>query len=347
MHNCYMVRARTNEIFDDIFVKNSVVGVGWSEVDFAAQATPAAVHNDVYNVYYANQGFDPRMVGRWCNAAERFKSIQADDVIIVPRPAAIAIATALSDEIYNAAYVHTYDAANLHKVKYKSNARGDILLIPRSSLSHGLQSRLRMPGSIVVDLGEFANEIDYVLKYNENAYTQAFNELVIKRNRDAHEELLRNIQTGKTQLEGGGAGYEKLIVAIFKALGYKAEILPKTRFPNGDADIEAVYTDPIFGETNILIQVKHNSGITGAHGIQQLIGALQSQDYTGYMGVFVTSAENVDDNAMKLAEKHNITVLKGADVVNLIFGNYGKLQAIAPDILVELGLFNTTQIFRF
>lgn len=344
----YFVRPMSNEIFDKVFDKLSVVGVGWSKVDFASLPDPQAAGEDVCKVYCQNQGYDPRIIGRWRNTAERFKSIKEGDVILVPRPSAIAIAEALSEELYDPALGAAYDTANLRKVKYKRDDKGDILLIPRTSLSNGLQSRLRMPGSIVVDLGGFGAQIDYLFKYNENAYEQAFNELIIKRTEKAHEDLLRNIQNGKTQLKGGGQGFEELIAALFKALGYSVRILPKTKFgPGADADIEAVFDDPVFGQRSALIQAKHNTGVSGGAGVQQLIKALQDPDYTGYAGVLVTSADNVDAAAALLAAQNNIAILKGGDVVSLIFGNFEKLKESSPDIVTALGMFSATQLFYY
>lgn len=345
MAHYYLVRARDTEIFDKIFAPMNVVGVGWSAIDFTRFSDPAKLHDEIWDVYYKGQGFAPSTVGRSINSAIRFKEIQAGDKIIVNRPGAVVLATAKDGEIYDPSLSASYDTANLRNVDYLKNDEGEILEIPRVSLSHGLQSRLRMPGSIVVNLDNFDNEINWLFSHGKDAYVNAYNANLIKQINDIHRQMLDNIQHGKTQLQAGGAGLEVLIRGLLNSTGYEARILPKTRFPQGaDADIEATRDDRLLGEVKILVQVKHNLGTSGPQGVQQLINALQQPGYEEYRGIFITSADDVDANARALANKHDIIVLTGDDVVNMIFENQDKLD---QELISKLGLYSAPQIFSY
>ncbi|MBD5641422.1 MAG: restriction endonuclease [Desulfovibrio sp.] len=269
MSGYYLVRPQSPNIFESIFDKKNVVGVGWSEVDFFSCKDGTEVHDKVYDVYYKGQPYFPATVSRWCNQAARFKDIKAGAKIIVPLPYELALAKAKGQESYDKTLIQPLDVANLQLVEYKRDAAGNVARISRSRLSHGLQSRLRMMGSICLDLDDFATEIDYLFQYGEDAYETAFSNSLNDKMAEARKCLLENIQKGKTQLQAGGAGFEGLICALLQCIGYdNARILPKNDLPAGcDADVIASRYDNILGEIKILAQVKHHTGVSGKTGV--------------------------------------------------------------------------------
>lgn len=156
-----MVRAMTSqEIHFKEFFGNSVVAVGWSDVDFSLYKTSEELKDAVRKEYYTKKN-GPH-VSKNLNECVRFKSIKEGDYVVVPYYSGIALAVAENGELYSKEG-YKIDLANQHKVSYL-HKDGAILSVPRNNLSEGLQRRLRVPGTSVSDLSEFSAEIENSLK---------------------------------------------------------------------------------------------------------------------------------------------------------------------------------------
>lgn len=337
-----MVRAMSSqEIHFKEFFDNSVVAVGWSSVNFANYTNQDELKEAVKKEYYLDKG-GPR-VAMNLNECLRFKTISAGDYIIVPYYSGIALAVAESEELYsdNAAEI---DMANQHKVKffYKDNA---VLSVPRNNLSEGLQRRLRVPGKSVSDLSEFADEIDKLfLNREEYSYSDEAKQKEDALQKQFMQDLLMNIQSGKTNLQTGGIGMEYLIKELLECEGYNARVMAKTAFKGfADADIEA-WRDDAFTSTKIYAQVKHHGGYSGREGIEQIIKAIETRKVSGedYKGIFITSAK-VSEDDRKYAEDNSISVIDGEGIVRIIFSNLDKLS---KSTINKLGIVMVPSTFK-
>ena len=326
-----MVRAMTSQaIHFRTFFDNDVVAVGWSDIDFTKFPDEHALREAIRDYYYS--GKSNAHVSLNINECIRFKNIVAGDYVIIPYYSGIALAVAENEELYSVKAAEI-DLANQHRVayKYKDN---EILSVPRSNLSEGLQRRLRVPGRSVTDLSDFADEIDKLFANPESYFYP--NEVKQKEDRleeEFKQKLLKNIQEGKTNLKTGGIGMEQLVKELFECEGYEAKVLAKNASPgDSDADISA-YRDDAFMSVNIYAQVKHHSGYSGKKGIDQIIGAVATKE-PDCRGYFITSAL-VSVDVKKYADENNIHVIDGNDLVNIIFDNRNKLS---KDTMKRLGI---------
>ena len=100
--NYYMVRAMasTEEDFK-VFLNNSVVAIGWSDVDFTKCIDSDDVRKKVNNKYYLNKNKSPQKVSQNLNEVSRFKNIHSGDYIIIPYYSYVIIAIAENEEIYS------------------------------------------------------------------------------------------------------------------------------------------------------------------------------------------------------------------------------------------------------
>ena len=327
----------SQEIHFQAFFENDVVAVGWSDINFTKYTDEHDLREAIRNSYYS--GKSSAHVSMNLNECIRFKNIAVGDYIIVPYYSGIALAEAESEELYSVKALEV-DLANQHRVVYKFK-NGEILSVPRSNLSEGLQRRLRVPGRSVTDLSDFADEIDKLFANPETYFYP--NEVKQKEDlleREFKQKLLQNIQVGKTNLKTGGIGMEQLVKELFECEGYEAKILAKSASPgDSDADISA-YRDDSFMSVNIYAQVKHHSGYSGKKGIDQIIGAVAAKE-PGCQGFFITSALVFDDDR-KYAEDNNIRVIDGNALVDIIFDNRNKLS---DDTRKRLGIVMVPTIF--
>ncbi len=337
-----MVRAMTSQEkhFREFF-DNSIVAVGWSRIHFNDYTDRNTFVNAIKETYYLDK--TGPQVGRNVNECIRFTRINAGDRIIVPYYSAIALAEAVEGENYSEK-AFELDLANQHKVSYRYKGE-DILSVPRNNLSEGLQRRLRVPGSSVLDVSEFADEIEKLFADPETySYSNEAKQKADALQIEFKKELLKNIQSGKTNLQTGGIGMENLIRELFICEGYEAKILSKTSFEgSADADIWA-WRDDAFSSVNIYVQVKHHSGVSGRAGIEQIIRAVKDRNNEGHecKGMFVTSA-GITDADREYAEENNISVIDGEKLVDIIYERIDKLSNAAK---TKLGIVVAPTILR-
>lgn len=329
--NYFMVRTK------EIVKENSnsdIINVGWGRVDLS-KAKFEEINNQIKEEYLLSKC--AIQVGRELNQIKRFMNIRGGDIIITPFGSSIMIAVA------KCKYHENNEFGNKLVVEFYKDKNGCNLNIPRNELSEKFQRRLRVRGTTVADYQEFASEINKII--NSENY-QFFTEISVAINSDTDkfkENLLYNIRNGNTHLQTGGIGLEKLVRELVEIDGYDARINAKTAFTGkADADITAEKTDYLFGDIKVLIQVKHHTGLSDDYGINQLKLIKESGLYDFDYLVFVTSAKISDENR-NLAEKVDIKVIDGDELINWIYDDIDKLS---DDTLYELGISTTPHLIN-
>jgi len=308
----------------EIFTKNNIVAVGWSEVNFTNYTDEEKLVSDVKNIYYSSGDIAPQVEGKKKNEVRRFKTLSSGDYIIVPHNSAICLAKVKEKQIYSEED-YDYDLANQREVSFHKDDNNQIVLISRDRLSEGLQRRIRVRGTTISDLSEFSQEIEDL--FNGEDFNSQFNSKRESKIDEFKRQLISNIQSGKTNLQAGGYGLEKLVTELLGIEGYEARILSKQRFLSfSDADIEAVKTDFLVSK-KLLIQVKHHSGISGTWGAEQLIEILNQEPdlFSEYTLVLVTSA-NPSKELEQVCENKGIILISGELLAEWIYGALPKLQ---------------------
>ena len=329
----FMVRAMKSEDTDfDILFGENVIAVGWSDVNFTNYENSETLREAVRLKCYASSKNPQSIITKKLNEVVRFKNIREGDYIIVPNHSNVVLAIAESEEIYSPD-AFDRDLSNQRKVTYRYSG-SEILRIPRSELSEGLQRRLRVRGTTVSDLFEFRDEIEHLFDRRSYSYSQEMQDREQEEREMLKKGILFNIQKGKTNLKTGGIGLEDLVCELMKCEGYDARVLAKTKFSGkADADILAM-KDDAFMSKKIFVQVKHHSGVSGKEGIQQVIDVLRQEEYLEYEGYFVTSAA-VDEDTRKFGIDNGIEVMDGEALVDLIINNLNKLS---PTTIRLLGI---------
>ncbi len=157
------------------------------------------------------------------------------------------------------------------------------------------------------------------------------------------DQLLKNIRNGKTNLEAGGRGLEKLIKCLLDLEGYKAEILSKRRFKDlGDADIEANRSDFFGDHQRLLVQVKHHSGQSDAWGAQQLTAILETEKkvFAEHRLVLVTTAD-ASPELVEFCEQQDVILITGVELVKWI---YEHIDRVPLEWRALLGISRTGEI---
>lgn len=299
-------------------LEQDYIGYGWTKVDFSKYENAADVITKI-NEEYTNG------IGRHSNSIKRFFNLVSGDIIVVPLSKAIAIGIVNGKKSFDQD-LGKVKACNLISVNFFRTNDGHILRIPRKSLTQGFESRLKIRKSNT-NLNDFKEEITRIINSIESngAYKQEtyLLEKISEAEQKFKKDLLASITSGTTWLSAGGNGLEQLVKELLIIEGYTAAIQPKNQSSGiSDVDIIANRIDR-FSESNLLIQVKHHSNISGSHGLKQLIAFDDFEDME-YQKWFITTAD-MTDSSMNFASQNNIRVMVGPDFVDWVYENISDL----------------------
>jgi hypothetical protein len=312
------------------YAQKGVVAIGWSNVDFSKLSPDEAAKTIGEQDYYRDAA--PQVVGKKRNEIWRFKYIKKGDIIVVPYWSNILLAESEGEFIYSNEDIEA-DLANHLKVKYQ-HIGNELRILPRAELSEGLSRRLRVRGSAVADLYEFADEIERIFVNADYSIEKSTADKNTNLESAFKQKLISNIRTGNTHLETGGIGLENLVKILFEAEGYSAKVLSKRTFSgHGDADVEATKRDA-FTEIKILAQIKHHNWNTNDWGVKQLESIKDGGEYADYKFVLITSGD-VSDIVRSTAADKDVDIMDGDALADWIFS---RLSSLPNDVRVRLNI---------
>jgi len=313
MMNILLVRSHIS------IIETDRVGYGWSKVNFSNFSTLPEVIKEIKQQYVKG-------IGRSTNRIKRFFNLTEGDIVIVPLAKSIAIGIVSGKKTFDLSLTDK-KACNLINVNFFRTNEGHILRIPRKSLTHGLESRLKIQAHNT-NLKEFKDEIERIIEsiasngtYKQESYLL---EKIAEAEASFKENLLKSLTTGTTWLAAGGEGLELLILELLKIEGYTAKKQAKNQSSDiSDIDIKARKIDR-FSESNLFFQVKHHCNISSKHGLEQLIAYVDTDDIE-HEKWFITTG-NLSESSIQYAEDHNIRVMVGDELVDWIYENIGDLS---------------------
>jgi restriction system protein len=114
--------------------------------------------------------------------------------------------------------------------------------------------------------------------------------------------------------------FEHFVAELLRCMGYYARV---TRY-GGDGGVDIIaHKDKLGFEPPIIkVQCKRTTSTIGGPVVQQLLGAIQSNEHA----LFVTLGEYSSDAIRIERGKTNLRLINGTDLVKLIFDNYEKLE---------------------
>jgi restriction system protein len=112
--------------------------------------------------------------------------------------------------------------------------------------------------------------------------------------------------------------FEQFVAELLRCMGYHARVTPY----GGDGGIDIIaHKDELgFQPPIIKVQCKQTLSTIGGPTVQQLLGAIQSNEH----GLFVTLGDYSSDAVRIERGKSNIRLIGRTDLVQLIFNNYDK-----------------------
>ncbi|MBF7073454.1 restriction endonuclease [Glaciecola sp. MH2013] len=307
--NITLVRSPASLIADDI------AGYGWGTVNFSDfnSASDICAHLTANGISLKRQK----------NQIKRFFELKKNDLVIIPVYKAIIIGKVEGKKSY---VLGIKNGENRVHVKYYKDKDGSAIKIPRSKLSQGLESRLKLRMSIA-SLNDFYDEIIVYVKQLEESKTVCFDSIFQQKKESLIESfkqsLLSSLVNGQTTLESGGYGLELLVKELLQLEGYTAHIEAKNQSAGiSDVDITATRNDPV-SSNRVFVQVKHHKGNTSDWAVRQLIDIDEDEHHDKW----VITTGRVDDTTRNFAFENGINIMAGEDLVDWIFIRFDELSA--------------------
>src|SRR5271166_1673773 len=114
--------------------------------------------------------------------------------------------------------------------------------------------------------------------------------------------------------------FEHFIAELLRCMGYYARV---TRYAgDGGVDIIAHKDELGFQPPIIKVQCKQSLATMGGPAVQQLLGAIQQNEYA----LFIALGDYSSDAVRIERGKSNLRLIGGADLVQLIFNNYERFE---------------------
>ncbi len=310
-------------------VKDNLIGWGWKQVDFSK-------YGSIKELFQCFKEKEIK-VGRYKNQIKRFFDLEKSDIVVVPVHRAIVIGKVEGTKSYGEGVPY---GENRVQVDFYKDSDGRAVKIPRSKLSQGLESRLKIRMTNA-SLDEFSEEISAYIEQLESNNKVCFDS-IFQQKMDAavdsfKEQLLSNIVDGKTTLKGGGYGLEQLVKELLEIEGYTARIEAKNQSSSiSDIDITASRVDPV-ASNRVYVQVKHHKGRTNSHAVKQLIDIDDDEHHDKW----VITTGDVSQSTIDLAKENNIQIMTGKQFVDWV---YNRIDKLSPRFREQLGISILPQI---
>ena len=289
--------------------KNLIVN-GWADAFGLLQTTTYEDMREILkNTYYTN---DPNYRGAGYAAGTMWhflKTMAIDDYIVVPGlDGDFYLAQVTGPAYYDANEVKS-DTAYRRPVKWLNNGKS----IRRELAPSRLRSRMKIQQTCVIatDLLD-----DIFVSLREATRGKSGSDKFEVFDRDVREKLIPVVV--KRLREGflDDFAFEALVARVLKMYGaVDAEIVAR-RLDKG-VDIRVLF--PIadgLSEVRVAVQVKHHSGETDHHAIDQLIKGMQEEDYkVGWVISSGSFTQKTEHYAEKLAEQgFNLRLIDGEEL---------------------------------
>ncbi len=287
------------------------IAIGWSKARNLDTEVDWYKFKEVIRLAYETDWgpVTPQSLALQASSAFQFiREIAIGDLVLVPVPGAFLAAKVLSPAYYSEEAME--DDAWRHTVEWLT-----IDPCPRSHCSNALQRRLKVRQTCV-NVKDLRPEIIEALNRTQPV---SFNDVVLSR---AYEPVASALLSAINDQQ-----LEDLVAQLAQTSGAKAVRAAKNSRDPGDVDVLATYELGIGNEEStikVAYQVKQHDGKTGVTGVMQLIERMEA-DSEIVRGCIVTTSEQLDDEAKKLADENDIVVITKRGLVEWILMSGLKL----------------------
>lgn len=309
---------------DALFLKSSVVAIGWPRVGNIAKL-PA--NRDGFKTAVANAYPEIKAAGIPNSAGQLFRFVHEmtiGDLIVYPskRDRQVHLGTVVGEYKFDA----TSGGVDLSRDQGYPNMRPVTWskAVPRTSFSQGALYEIGSALSLF-QVRNYADEFRSAMEghtppitapddstgYSADDLVQATRDFVLKR-------LAQDLK---------GHPLASFVAHLLEALGYYTRVAPEG--PDGGVDIVAHKDELGFEPPIVKVQVKSSAGSVGQPEVSALMGTVAQDE----MGLIVTLGSFSPQARTFAKSKHNLRLLDGQELVDLVLTHYDELSAAYKGIV--------------
>ena len=298
---------------DALFLQRKYIGLGWEVVGNLGAIAPdrESFKAKVAATYpHDKPGSYPVGAGQLYRFVHEMK---VGDVIIYPskQDRQIHFGRVKGEYEYNPAIDSGYP--NLRKVDWLHSA-------PRTHFTQGALYEIGAAMSLF-QVKNFADEFGKVLEGQHSPVVPVGQDETVAPVAEDIEEITRDFVLKQLIQEYKGHPFAHLVAHLLSCMGYRTRISP----PGPDSGLDVIaYQDELGLIPPIIkVQVKSGEGNIGNHDVQALYGILGPAEY----GLFVTLAAFTLPAKNFAANKSNLRLIDGAELVALILEHYDQFDS--------------------
>lgn len=313
-----MVRAGERGYLADEFARG-FISIGWNDLGDLTKATTVDDIRAAYAKAYPDA--KPGEVGNAVAMIHKFRSVlKPSDHVITYNPIRreYLVGNILGDYVFEPGKIK--DQHHVRKVEWLGNVSRDQLSVASRNTLGSTLTLFSVPPDVWSDIstalrGDKASEKPFPEQTAEEE-----SEGIEKSREDTEEQARELIKDKISHLDSGEM--ERLVAAVFRAMGYKARVTPKG--PDRGVDVFASPDGLGLQEPRIKAEVKHRLGTTiGSQDLRSFLGGLRPGD----RGLYVSTGGYTKE-AKYEAERANIpiTLLDLEGLADMIITHYEKFD---------------------
>jgi restriction system protein len=298
---------------DALFLQQKYIGIGWHAVGALGAIAPdrESFKAKVAATYPQDKpGSYPVSAGQLYRFVHEMK---IGDVVIYPSKQDRQIHIGQVTGEYE--YSPTIDAGypNLRKVEWLRSA-------PRTHFTQGALYEIGSAMSLF-QVKNFADEFSKVMEGQHTPVVPPEQDETVAPVAEDIEDITRDFVLKQLIKEYKGHPFAHLVAHLLSAMGYRTRVSPPG--PDGGLDIVAYQDELGLIPPIIKVQVKSGEGNIGNHDVQALYGILGNAEY----GLFVTLAAFTPAARSFAANKSNLRLIDGSELVALILEHYDQFDS--------------------
>lgn len=298
---------------DTLFLKHSVIAIGWSKMGDLNQLSPT---REAFKLRYAEVFPEAKDGAIPVSAGQLFRFVyemQEGDLVVYPskRDRKIHIGQVIGGYEFDPAYEPTYP--NRRPVRWLKE-------LPRTHFTQGALYEVGS-GMSLFQVSTYAEEFIAALEGRAASQPIAEDETVALVAEDI-EQTTRDFVLKQLSRELKGHPLADFVADLLETMGYQTRISPPG--PDQGIDIVAHRDELGFEPPIIKVQVKSGSGSVGAPIVQALYGNVSGNREFGLfvaLGTFTSQAQNF------ARVKSNLRLIDGEGLVDLILQHYEDLDS--------------------
>lgn len=298
---------------DALFLKKSVIALGWVEIGDLGALKP---DREAFKVAVTKAYPESKPGAVPVGAGQIFRfvhEIKIGDIVVYPSQRDRSIHIGRIEGAYQYTPATSKDYPNMRTVKWQAS-------IPRTAFSQGALYEIGSAMGLF-QVRNYAEEFLAALEGKPAPISRTEEDETVAYVVDAIEQSTRDFILKRLAQQLKGHPLAHLVAHLLQAMGYRTRISPEG--PDGGIDIIAHKDELGFEPPIVKVQVKSSQGSVG----EPIVAGLYGKVGQGEFGLFVTLGTFTNQAVTFARNKTNLRLIDGEELVALMLQHYEQFDS--------------------